>query len=296
MKKTLTIFTPTYNRADTLRRVYESLCTQTSDDFEWLVVDDGSTDFTRQLVEGFIRAGRVPVRYIYKENGGLYTGYNTAYENITTELSVCIDSDDFMPDDAVESIITLWREKGNERYCGIVGLDIDFRTMQPIGGQFPATLSECYFMDLRLKKLHSGDTKLVMRTDLMKQVAPQTGFPGEKNFNPIYMILKVCDKYPLLVINKGLCIVDYQDDGMSRNIFNQYITAPRSFSKLRLLEMQLKHNSLSNRIRCCIHYTATCRIARDGDWLKNSPRKLLTLMCAPAGLLLHRYLLYKAGH
>ena len=100
--KTLTVFTPTYNRAHTLKRLYESLCTQTCDDFEWLVIDDGSTDFTKELIDGFIRQNRLPIRYIYKENGGLHTGYNTAYDNITTELNVCIDSDDFMPEDAVE--------------------------------------------------------------------------------------------------------------------------------------------------------------------------------------------------
>ena len=86
--KTLTVFTPTYNRAHLLRRLYESLVTQSCQDFEWLVIDDGSTDFTRQLVESFIAEGRIPVRYIYKENGGLYTGYNVAYANIATELCV----------------------------------------------------------------------------------------------------------------------------------------------------------------------------------------------------------------
>lgn len=110
----LTVFTPTYNRAHTLRRVYESLCTQTvCEGFEWLVIDDGSTDFTRQLVEGFISEKRIPIRYIYKENGGLHTGYNTAYANIDSELCVCIDSDDFMPDDAVELILKKWDSEGS---------------------------------------------------------------------------------------------------------------------------------------------------------------------------------------
>lgn len=100
--KTLTVFTPTYNRAHTLGRTYESLLRQTDQDFEWLVIDDGSTDNTRRLVQGWIAEDKIPIRYIHKENGGLYTGYNTAYANIETELCVCIDSDDYMPDDAVE--------------------------------------------------------------------------------------------------------------------------------------------------------------------------------------------------
>lgn len=149
--KTLTVFTPTYNRAHTLKRLYESLCTQTCDDFEWLVIDDGSTDFTKELIDGFIRQNRLPIRYIYKENGGLHTGYNTAYDNITTELNVCIDSDDFMPEDAVEIIVNTWREKGNNKYLGLIGLDFSYQTMEPIGGYFPEGLHECYFPELRLK-------------------------------------------------------------------------------------------------------------------------------------------------
>ena len=128
---TLTVFTPTYNRAHTLERTYRSLCSQTCRDFEWLVVDDGSTDGTDSLVAGFIAENIIPVRYIYKENGGLYTGYNTAYANITSELCCCVDSDDFMPDDAVETIIATWRERGGTGYAGVIGLDFDDRILNP---------------------------------------------------------------------------------------------------------------------------------------------------------------------
>ena len=101
---TLTVFTPTYNRAHTLPRLYNSLCNQTCRDFEWLVIDDGSTDDSKDLVLRWKKEAVIPIQYIYKENGGLYTGYNTAYLNIETELNVCIDSDDAMPKDAVEKI------------------------------------------------------------------------------------------------------------------------------------------------------------------------------------------------
>ena len=76
--KTLTVFTPTYNRAHTLGRVYDSLCRQTSMDFEWMIIDDGSTDGTKDLVHGFCEEQKLNIHYIYKENGGLYTGYNSA--------------------------------------------------------------------------------------------------------------------------------------------------------------------------------------------------------------------------
>ena len=141
MQKTLTVFTPAYNRAHTIGRTYESLCRQMCKDFEWLVIDDGSSDNTRELVEGWIAERKIPIRYIYQENQGMHGAHNTAYKNITTELNTCIDSDDWMPDDAVEIIVNLWKEKGSERYAGIIGLDYA-STGGLIGTEFPEGISE----------------------------------------------------------------------------------------------------------------------------------------------------------
>ena len=327
--KTLTVFTPTYNRLHTLPRTYESLLRQTCDDFEWLIVDDGSTDGTQAWVESlgkktilsggaFDWMGRplmgdnahhfiveVPcaegqrcltIHYISKDNGGLYTGYNVAYQTIRTELCVCIDSDDYMPDDAVEKIVTRWqsRPRGYD-YCGILGLDFNVVDGKPIGGFFPEGLDECNEMELEQKKLHSGDTKEVMRTDLMRKVAPMEGFDGEKNFNPWYMMMQVLDKYPMLVVNDNLCWVEYQigKDSMSQGIWRQYVNSPRSYAKHRIMAMQLKHNTLLNRMRLCAHYVSSCIIAKDGKWLSNSPLKGLTLLMAPVGVVLTMIIYYK---
>lgn len=326
--KLLTIFTPTYNRKHTIGRTYDSLLRQTSKDFNWLIIDDGSSDGTKKWVESLGQGtwvmsyaydwmGRktssnsdnvhfvvdVPtpdghslhIDYIRKPNGGLYTGYNVAYDFIQTELCVCIDSDDFAPDDAVEKISRLWKENGSDKYCGIEGLDFDINTMQPIGGYFPKNLKEVYLHDLSLKKIHSGDTKQVMRTELMRAVAPQVGFEGEKNFNPIYMLLQVCDKYPLLVINDNLCTVEYQigADSMSQGIYKQYMNSPRSFAKMRLQEMTLDHNTLKDKFRSAIHYVSSCMIACDNHWFRKSTRKDLTLLALPLGWLLSHYIRYK---
>lgn len=295
--KTLTVFTPTYNRAHTLPRVYRSLCEQTCDDFDWLVIDDGSTDDTKSLVESFKAEGKIHIEYIYKENGGLYTGYNVAYATITSELCVCIDSDDAMPHNAVELIVKTWREKGDERYAGIIGLDYYMGTDKPISGFFPKDMKECYFFDLYTKNIHRGDSKQAMRTELMREVAPQVGFSGEKNFNPVYMLLQVCDERPLIVLNENLCDVEYQaTDSMSAAIFHQYMNSPRSFAKLRRLQMQLKRCTRAVKLRTAIHYVAECIIAHDSDWLKTSPLKALTLAVSPIGFVLYLYILWKSRH
>lgn len=292
--KTLTIFTPTYNRAHTIGRTYESLLRQTCRDFEWLIIDDGSTDNSRELVNDWIKENRILIRYIYKENGGLYTGYNTAYANIETELCVCIDSDDFMPDNAVELIVRFWQKYGSDEYAGITGLDFELDG-RPIGGFFPDNLHECHIIDFTLKKIHSGDTKQVMRTALMKEFIPMEGFSGEKNFNPIYLLLQADDKYPSLILNENLCFVEYQQtDSMSASIFRQYLNSPHSFAKMRRLEMTLKRNTLKNLIRVAVHYNSSTIIAGEMDWLSSSPRKMLTLITRPLGWILSHYIKYKA--
>ena len=107
--KTLTIFTPTYNRADILNKAYKSLKRQTNKDFIWLVVDDGSIDNTEDVVKGWIDENIIEIKYIKKENGGKHTAYNVAVENTSTELiMIALDSDDYLSDDAVEIILDTW--------------------------------------------------------------------------------------------------------------------------------------------------------------------------------------------
>lgn len=312
----LTVFTPTYNRLHTITRTYASLCCQTCKDFEWLIIDDGSTDGTREWVESlgtkcvtegkrFDWMGRLAVgeddnhfsidlpdfrmTYVHKPNGGLYTGYNVAYATIQTELCVCIDSDDFMPDDAVERICGLWKEKGADKYCGIIGLDIDVTTGVPIGGFFPGGMTETYRSDLFVRHIHEGDSKEVMRTELMRKVAPQVGFEGEKNFNPSYMLSQVWDEYPLLVMNKNLCNVEYQVgmDSMSQGIYRQYVNSPRSYAKHRILQMKMKRYPYWLKFKSAAHYISSCLLAHDRDWLTNSPMKLTTLLAIPMGLIIY---------
>ena len=238
-----------------------------------------------------LRTEEFLIEYVYKPNGGLYTGYNVAYAAIQTELCVCIDSDDYMPDDAVEKILKCWKERGGDKYAGILGLDYDIATNELIGGRFSEDLNEVFFYNLN----HSGDTKPVLRTALMRAVAPQVGFQGEKNFNPVYMMMQVCDNYPILLLNENLCNVEYQigADSMSQGIWRQYVNSPMSFAKLRLLEMSLKHNTLKNKMRVCVHYISSCLLSKDTDWLRKSPLKVMTLMLFPAGLALYLLVLWK---
>ena len=292
MAATLTIFTPAYNRADLLPRAFHALCAQKNKDFVWLIIDDGSTDNTAQVVESFQNqdAG-FEIRYFRKENGGLHTAYNAAIELADTELSMCIDSDDWIAEDAVEKIISLWREVRRPDCAGILALDA-----MPDGTPTCHIDAEGYINMNQYNLTHAwgGDRKLVVRTDLYKSVAPMPSFAGEKNFNPQYMHIRIAENYEFYVMNEVLCYVDYQDAGMSASIFRQYMNSPNSFAEYRRMKMTVKQNTLKNIVRNAIHYDSSCILAgKPLEIVTRSPRKAITLMVAPIGWLLSWYIRYK---
>lgn len=291
----LTVFTPTYNRADLLKRCYESLKNQTNKDFIWLIIDDGSEDSTRSIVRKWTdECNQFKILYTYKENGGLASAYNTAIEQITTELCVCIDSDDYMPPNAVDTILDFWNKNGSDKYAGIVGLDC-YEDGKVVGDLLPKQKS-VNLIDLLTGKYNiiNGDRTNVVRTDLYKEVAPMHLFDGEKNFNPHYMHLQISEKYDFLVLNKNLRYVDYQQDGMSASILRQYRNSPNSFAETRKLYLTFKNTSLKFKIRHSIHYMSSCFLAnKPFRGIKESPKPILSIFCFIPGAILTVCILIK---
>lgn len=290
----LTVFTPAYNRADLLPRCFESMKRQTNKDFIWMIIDDGSTDHTRELVEGWMaQPSGFEIRYYYKENGGLHTTYNEAISHIETELSMCIDSDDFMPDDAVQKVLEYWEEKGSDRVAGIVGLDYDLDG-KVIGDPLPDQPT-VNLIDLLVGryKLNNGDRTNVVRTELYKKFAPMKVFPGEKNFNPHYMHLQISMEYDFLVLNENLRFVEYQPGGMSNSMYRQYRSSPRSFAETRKLYLSFPNTGFRFRMRQCVHYVSSSIIGKNKGFLKESPAKLLTILALPFGAALAALIYYK---
>ena len=232
------------------------------------------------------------IRYVYKKNEGMYTGYNAAIALAETELMVCIDSDDYMPDDAIEKILSLWNKHREEGYAGIVGLD-SFESGEILGDKFPEQKS-INLIDLAIGKykLDNRDRKIVVRTELYKSVAPMKEFPGEKDFNPHIMHLQISQEYDFLVMNEVLCVVEYQPDGMTNTVFKQYLRSPKSFRETRLFDMSIKTAPLSFTIKKTIHYVSSCIISGE-PCVTESPRKVLTVLLYPAGWLLTKYIRYK---
>ncbi|KAA8997563.1 glycosyltransferase family 2 protein [Paenibacillus spiritus] len=288
MVPTLTVFTPAYNRASTLPMCYESLKRQTCRDFVWLIVDDGSTDRTRELVESWIAEGQVDIRYHYQDNQGMHGAHNTAYELMDTELNVCIDSDDYMADEAVKTILDFWREHGGENVAGIVGLDAS-PAGEVIGTRLPEGMKAAPLSHLYDKHGVLGDKKLVYRTRLIQSAPPYPLFPGERYVPLAYKYLLIDQQYPLLLLNRVLCHVEYRTDGSSLNMFSQYRANPRGFAFYRKTAMRYSP-TLRKRFREAIHYVSSSLMIRNRRFLSESPNKALTLLAAPLGSLLYFYI------
>lgn len=288
----LTVFTPAYNRAHTLGRTYASLCAQTCKDFVWLIVDDGSQDETAELVQSWQqRDNGFAIEYIRKENGGMHTAHNVAYEHIRTELNTCIDSDDKMPPDAVELILDKWAQVRELGYAGLIALDADFDG-NVIGKGFPEGMKETTLCGYYAGG-GSGDKKLVYRTDVINSVPPYPVFEGEKYVALAYKYRLIDQKYKLAVLDRVVCEVEYQPDGHSTGMWKEYLRSPKGFAAWRRVCMQYPE-SKKRLIVDCMHYVSSSLIAGNKRFIQESPRKVLTVLMVPAGLALTQYIRCKA--
>ncbi|WP_299311834.1 glycosyltransferase family A protein [uncultured Aquimarina sp.] len=290
--KTITVFTPTYNRAYCLHKCYESLIKQSNQDFVWLIIDDGSTDDTEALVASWIKEGKVDIQYHYQENQGMHGGHNAAYRLTETILNVCIDSDDCIGKEAVEKILVAWEKiKDKPEFAGLVGLDADHKG-KIIGTTIPEHIKETTLYDLYNTHKVLGDKKLVYRTEVVKKYPSYPIFEGER-FVPLGYLYQLIDQdYKLLPINEVLCEVEYMQDGSSMNILKQYRRHPKGFAFSRKSRMKLAEN-FKDQFKNAIHYVSSAMFTKNGSFVSESPKKLITILAIPLGILLNLYIRYK---
>ena len=221
----VTVFTSTYNRAHLLQRLYDSLKSQTYKDFEWLIVDDGSTDDTGSIVKSFINKGNINVRYFHQANGGKHRAINYGVNKAKGELFFIVDSDDFLPHNALEITIKYYhRIKDNKTIGGICGLDIS-PDGKIIGSGLPYNEIVCNSLDARIKYNVTGDMKEVFRTKVLREFS----FPeyNDERFCPEALLWnRIAQKYDLLFFNEPIYIAEYQAGGITDNIVKARIISP----------------------------------------------------------------------
>ena len=275
----ITVFTPTYNRAYILNRLYESLKKQSSKSFLWLIIDDGSTDNTEELVNAWIRENIIEIRYYKQENGGKQRAHNKAVELCDTELFICVDSDDYLTENAIEEFIKIWDSIENKQgISGIVALRGKDKNT-PIGTRMPKGVRISPLCDLYDRYSFRGDTALLFRTDILKNYkfyVPE----GEKFIGEGYIYLQIDQKYSLYVLDKILYITEYLKDGYTKNIRKIIKDNPKGYMLLNRQKVIFSKN-IKRRYLSTVRYLIGCFLCKEQHPIKNAPDKWIAIFAYP---------------
>lgn len=243
-----TVFTPTYNRATLLKRLYESLKQQTFQDFEWVVVDDGSTDDTVALVQSFVDEKQLSIKYVKVENGGKHRAINKGLELAEGEIFAIVDSDDYLTANALQKISEWFAEiekENSKTFCGVAGgKGYDQDSM--IGTTFLGEYVDA--TPLERKRYHiTGDKFEVFYTDVLRKY-PFPSFEGEKFMSEIVVWTRLGkDGYYIRWHQDIVYICDYLEDGLTTNNFRVLSNSPKGYA-LRIRE-QVQYADLSVKER-----------------------------------------------
>lgn len=286
----ISILTATYDRAFILPEAYESLKRQSSTNFQWVVVDDGSTDETRSLVEKWIAESVISIEYHYKENGGKHTALNLGVKIASGELCIILDSDDHLSDDAVETIEREWSETSErDRLCGLCFLKGYSSTGKPTGTLFPEDRYIASSIKLRNVDKVKGDKAEVYRTDILREF-PFPVFENERFLSEEIVWNRIARKYEMSHINRIVYLCEYLEDGLSaaerRNPPNYCIEG----SILRWNEKTTADFPFLKRIKHTGSYISFSlwkySIVKT---VRNSKNPLLCFTLLPFGILKHYY-------
>ena len=229
-----TIFTPTFNRKKFLPLIYQSLLDQQRTDFEWLIVDDGSTDGTDEVVQELISRGEMVIRYFVKENGGKHTAINVGVAKANYELFIIIDSDDVFAKGALEAIAKQWMQvKDNNLICGIVGLS-SFTDGKIVGTRFLEENWDISFSDIYYKYNLTGDKSVAFKTSVLKQFP----FPEKQDIRFVFEAVvwhEMAKKYKVRCINTVTQIVEYQTQGLSDSSYKKWYLQAMAYSYYHLI-------------------------------------------------------------
>lgn len=289
-EKKVTVFTPAYNRGYTLGRLYKSLLRQTDKRFCWLIVDDGSTDETQEIVSEWMKEKKIEIEYYKQENQGKPAAHNKGVKLTKTELFTCVDSDDYLTDDAIAEILRAWDELPGD-CIGILGY---------IQGEREGVLTKCsddsiikgtlrYLYDHGL----SGDTILIFRSDVLKKFT----FPrfAEEKFIPEAYLYDLLDQEgKLLLLRKAIYVCEYLPDGYTAGMAKLLYMNPQGY--FCYINQRLRFDrTIKQRFADSIRYDAMAIAHRKKRVVRDAVYPLYALLAYPAGWIFYkkRYASYK---
>lgn len=281
MKK-LTIFTPTYNRVHLLPNLYKGLCKESAKDFIWLIVDDGSSDNTKEVVEGWQREGAVEIIYHKQENGGKMRAHNKGVELCSTPLFFCIDSDDQIVEGAVAKIISIYQTLQSDKFLSGVAakkLIINRTVSQNFPKLTRSTLHGIYMTGFK------GDISLVFKTSVLQEF-PFPEIKGEKFITEAYVYDQIDQKYELLIMDEFLMRCEYQEDGYTVNANSLFLKYPKGWSMFFAQYYQFYAKSVRDKVKYMGYYISMCMLAKMPLYkmIKASPSFIFCIGSLPAGI------------
>lgn len=255
----LTIFTPTYNRRDVLERLYASLKSQTQKEFSWMIIDDGSIDGTEKLVQKWMKEKYLHIRYFYQENQGKHIAMKSAIEQCQTTWFVCVDSDDTLPPNTVEDLLT---DADSPLPSGCIGYIYPQNMSEENDcGRFPDTIGPIHIMDAKnIYKI--SETAILFQTRYLKKLKFYR-FPNEKFLSEeiLYIQLAQCGRF--VPKNRTVYCSIYQKDGLTRNLFRYWMENPQGTILLLTLRYRFcgqygLQKRIWERIKCISNFNAFC--------------------------------------
>lgn len=281
----ITVFTPTYNRFKTLKKCYESLIKQTSKNFIWQVVDDGSTDNTEKLINDFIKEKKINIEYYKKNNGGKFTAINYSLNITKTELWFCLDSDDYLFDNAVELIERYYQKiKNKELVCGLLtyrstdkGQPMQKKPI-PMVGKYETQFNIRYILN------YPPEYVQIYKTDIIKRY-PFPCFENEKYMPLSYQQDQIDQKYKFLIIDENIMVCYYRNDGITKNSKRLIYNNPLGYREFKKYQIKIAPNLLF-LIKACICFDVSCLLIKTKDWYYKTP-SILTIPCMPFAIIVY---------
>ena len=278
-----TIFTPTFNRKELLEKLYKSLQKQTYKDFEWLIVDDGSADGTKEKVEEFLSEKKLDIKYYFKENGGKQRAYNFATDKANGELFICLDSDDEYVENGLETILKYWKKYEKNNDIAGMGYLSTYPNGEGIGSRFPEKEMISTQFDIYNKYGVKGDKGLMFRTEIIKKYKFPV-FDDEKFITEAVVYNRICEKYKMVYVNEKIEIKEYQEDGLTAKYNNLLLRNPKGqalyHNEINSQNLSFKQKVLNNAV-----YYKFCRAAgyKFGKIFKENKNKLFLIFALGIG-------------
>lgn len=284
MKRKITIFTPTYNRAESLETCFESLLKQTCKEFNWLIVDDGSIDKTEQEVERWISRADFKIDYIKTNNRGKHSAHNIAVKNCQTDYIATLDSDDCLKEYAVSVLLKeISKIDRDESTAGIIGTWVNVKEKDK-SKNIKESISYTTGAELYQKHGFTGETFRLYKINILKKYKYPI-FEGEKFMSENVLYDQIDKRYKLRVVHYSLSYGAYHDDGLSKSINMFRSRSPRGYA-LSLASSAFHSVSFSARLKYTILYIMWCNYHNLQNDYKAFGYKLHYLSMYPLALLM----------